>query len=133
MSFLCYVHCAVKDCSNKLHPALTTQTDTVVQKAGVALQFSSSAAAAAKADCCCCRVSNLPSYFFCRQNRQNFRICRQISTKIGKCNICIFCTLMQLKCNAIHTVPNLPKYIAKMGQCSSSKYNSMLQVLFCIF
>ena len=30
---------------------------------------------------------------------------------------------MQLKCNAIHTVPNLPKYIAKVGQCSSSEYN----------
>ena len=26
---------------------------------------------------------------------------------------------MQLKCNTIHTVPNLPKYIAKMGQCAA--------------
>ena len=39
---------------------------------------------------------------------------------------------MQLKCNTIHTVPNLPKYIAKMGQCSISEYNSM-QVFFVSF
>ena len=37
-----------------------------------------------------------------------------------------------MKCNAIHTVPILPKYIAKVGQCSSSEYNSM-QVLFVSF